>query len=77
MRFPCSLGPSPRQPTVIWSRRDEPAADHASRAKLSRFTSSVSTSNSSIVLALFAIVDNVFHLGSMTGFFLQLLAQVG
>ena len=38
MRFSWSLGASPRQPTVVWSRRDTPPADRASGAKQRRCT---------------------------------------
>ena len=38
VRFSWSLVPSPRQPTVVWPRRDAPLADRASGAKQRRYT---------------------------------------
>ena len=61
MRSSWYLGPNPRQPTVtVWQRRDAPPADHASGAKQRRYTV-VSPSNSSIVLLLFVVVENVLN----------------
>ena len=61
VRFSWSPGPSPRQPTVVWPRRDAPAANCASGAKQRRDTA-VPPSNSSIVLLLLAVVDNTLNL---------------
>ena len=60
MRFSWCLGPSPRQPTVVWPRRDAPTADCASGTKQRRYTA-LSPSNSSIVLLLLVCVDNVLE----------------
>ena len=66
MRFSWSLGPSPREPTVVWPRRDTPTADCVSGAKQRRHRA-VSPSNSSIVLLLLLLlllvdVDKVLNL---------------
>ena len=57
MRFSRSLGPDPRQPTVVvvWPRRDAPPPDRASGADQRRFTI-VSLFNSQIALLLFVVV---------------------
>ena len=60
VRFPWSIGPSPRQPPVVWPRRDAPPADRASCAR-QRGCAAVWPSISSIVLRLLAVVDNMFH----------------
>ena len=70
VRFSWSLSPSPHQPIVVWPRRDVPPADRASGAKQRRYTA-VSPSNSSIVLLLFAVVDNIFNLQSIPFFDLK------
>ena len=68
MRFSWSLGPNPRQPTVVvWPGRDAPPADRASGAKQRRYTG-VSPSNSTIVLLLFVVVENIFNSESLPFF---------
>ena len=67
MRFSWYLGPSPRQPTVVWPRRDAPPADRASGTKQRRYTA-VSPSNPSIGMLLLAVVDNIFNVETMPFF---------
>ena len=64
--------PSPRQPTaVVWPRRETPSADYASGATQRRYPAA-SPSNSSIVLLLFAVVNNILNLETMPFFDLKL-----
>ena len=67
-RFSWSLGPSPRQPTVAWPRRDTPPADGAWGTKQRRYTA-VPPSNPWIVLLLLhAVVDNNLNSETMPFF---------
>ena len=61
MRFAWSLGPNPRQPTVLCRRRDAPPVDHASGAQ-QRSCTAVSLHKSSIALLLLAVAKNFLNL---------------
>ena len=56
MRFSWSRGPSPRQPTVVWPRREAPPTDCASGAKQRRYTAA--SLSSPCFLLMLAVVDN-------------------
>ena len=73
MRCSWSLDPSPRKATVVWPRTDAPTA----RRARSNVATPLFPSNQSIVLLLFAVVDNVTSSESMTFFrFGNLMTQV-
>ena len=68
MRFSWSLDLNPRVPTVVvWPRRYVPPTDRASGAKQRRYAI-VSPSNSSIVVQLFVVVENILNLESLPFF---------
>ena len=62
-----SLGTQTRASRLLlqWPRRDAPPADRASVAKQRRYTVVVSPSNSSIVLLLHVVVENVLDSESL------------
>ena len=77
MRSSWSLGPSPRQPTVVWPPRDAPPADRASGTKQRPYTIVVSPFNISIVLLLLPVVETSFNLKNMVIFRFENLTIVG
>ena len=67
MRFSWSLGSIPRQPTVVWLRRDAPPADCVSGAKQRRYKAAPPSDSLTVVLLL-VVVDNILNLETMPFF---------